>query len=62
MKTTRTYTLKEVMKAHRAVCPYKSTNMTKCGANITLKDGKCPKDKTCYYMEQFKNRLKEQSQ
>lgn len=50
---------KEACKAHRALCPYKATNMTKCGANITLTDGKCPKDVECHYMAEFKKKLRE---
>ena len=50
---------KEACKAHRALCPYKSTNMTKCGANIQMQDGKCPTgEKECFYMAKFKEHLR----
>ena len=51
---------KEACKAHRALCPYKSTSMGRCGANVRLEDdNKCPKgDKECYYMAEFKKKLR----
>lgn len=54
-----TVEFKEACKAHRMLCPYKSTSMTKCGANIALKDGKCPTEEAeCHYMKQFKEQLR----
>lgn len=50
---------KDAVKVHRSLCPYKSTNMTKCGANIQLKDGKCPTEEAeCYYISNFKEQLR----
>ena len=49
---------KEACKAHRACCPYKATGMTKCGLGEKTPDGKCPKDKDCYYMATFKEMLR----
>lgn len=57
-----TVEFKEACKAHRALCPYKSTSMTKCGANVQLKDGKCPKEgEECHYMAEFKRLLRQVS-
>lgn len=51
---------KEACKAHRAVCPYKATGMTKCGANIDTPDGKCPRGiEECHYMAEFKRLLRQ---
>lgn len=53
-----TVEFKEACHAHRVCCPYKATNMTKCGANENLTpDGKCP-EKDCYYMARFKRMLR----
>ena len=50
---------KEAYKAHRMLCPYKSTMMTKCGANVKLNDGKCPTgEDECHYMRRFKEQLR----
>ena len=56
-----TVEFKEACKVHRSLCPYKSTSMGKCGANVTLTEGnKCPKgDKECHYMAEFKKKLRE---
>ena len=52
---------KEACKAHRALCPYKSTGFKTCGANVKLDDqGKCPKgEQECWYMGKFKEKLRE---
>lgn len=49
---------RDACAAHRKCCPYKATNMTKCGANENIEpDGKCL-IKDCHYMKEFKEQLR----
>lgn len=52
---------RQACKAHRALCPYKHTDMKSCGANVKLtEEGKCPKgEQECFYMRKFKEKLRE---